>query len=543
MTVTHKTQATSRTSGGTEDKGVTMKWLTLLIPAFLLIVCLSVMRANTIHVPSQQPTIQAGIDAAVSSDGDTVLVADGIYTGDGNRDIDFLGKAIVVMSENGAESCVIDCEEAGRGFYFHNEEESSSVLQGFSITNGRGDGAGIYCYNASPNIMGNTITGNTAAMWYGGGIYCVYSSPTITDNTITGNTGDEDGGGIYCSSSSPTIKGNTIMWNTADDGGGIYCCNSSSPTITDNTITGNTVYYTGGGIYCTSSSPTITGNTITGNVTIYYYGGGIYCGGEVSYPTIANNTISGNTASIYGSPAQSNGGGICCFGNSSPTITGNTITENTATGWGGGGIYCYSNFSPTITNSILWGNWPDQIYRYNHPIISYSNIQGGWPGEGNIDEDPMFVQPDTLMYTDYRLFWESPCIDTGDPNLFDPDRTRSDMGAHYFNQLDYLTLYITPDTTEVPPGGQLGITYTAINRWNWSQPFWALSAVKLSGSTPDIIMGPDRYKLPANYTTQVQTVYNIPPDARMGMYDYWAGIGLPPGIVFGQDSFKFKVTE
>ena len=141
-----------------------------LLPIALLFMGISFLQADTIHVPSQQPTIQAGIDAAV--DWDTVLVADGTYTGDGNRDIDFLGKAIVVMSENGSDYCIIDCESAEEdwhgGFYFHNGETSSSVVQGFTIRNG---------YSA-----------------YGGAILCEWSHPTISGNAFTANSASSGGG-------------------------------------------------------------------------------------------------------------------------------------------------------------------------------------------------------------------------------------------------------------------------------------------------------------------------------------------------------------
>src|SRR3990172_11032728 len=105
----------------------------LLYPLFFFLV--SGTFGNTINIPGDFSTIQDGIIAA--EDGDTVLVNNGTYTGDGNRDIDFLGKAIVVKSKNGPEVTIIDCAAAEgnlhRGFYFHNDENNCSVLQGFTI--------------------------------------------------------------------------------------------------------------------------------------------------------------------------------------------------------------------------------------------------------------------------------------------------------------------------------------------------------------------------------------------------------------------------
>jgi hypothetical protein len=90
--------------------------------------------AKIIRVPYEKPNIQAGIDAAV--DGDTVLVASGTYTGTGNRDIDFKGKAIVVMSESGPENTIIFCQRKGRGFYFNNNETLNSEVNVFIIARG-----------------------------------------------------------------------------------------------------------------------------------------------------------------------------------------------------------------------------------------------------------------------------------------------------------------------------------------------------------------------------------------------------------------------
>jgi len=464
-------------------KGVTMRRLTLLFSVVLLLGNVAVFQAETIHVPSGQPTIRAGILWAV--DGDTVLVADGIYTGYGNRDIDFMGKAIVVMSETGPENCVIDCEgtldNPHHGFHFRSREDANSVLQGFTITNGVYPyGGGIHCYESSPTIAGNIITGNLAfdSRYGGGGIYCPFSSPTIIGNTITGNSTVSVGGGIGFYKGSPIIAGNTITGNTAEaNGGGIWSLRSVS-TITVNTITGNSAN-DGGGIYCRHSSSDITGNTITGNT---------------------------------GNSADSEGGGIFC-----------------------------DNSSPTITGSILWGNSPEEIHvESGNPVVTYSDIEGGWSGEGNIDSDPLFVLPDKR---DYRLLWGSPCIEAGHPDHLDPDGTRSDMGAHYFNQNDYLTLYVTPDMTEVTPGDQLGVTYTAINRWDSPESFWLLSQVLLSSGSSLNVLGPSQYTLPANHTAQVHITHPVPNITPRGVYEYLSAMGVPPSTLYDWDSFKFWVYD
>ena len=72
----------------------------------------------------------------------------------------------------------------------------------------------------------------------------------------------------------------------------------------------------------------------------------------------------------------------------------------------------YLNSSnPNLTNSIMWGNSPESIYRDSGtPLITYSDIEGGWEGEGNIDDNPLFFDSDN---GDYTLQAESPCIDSG----------------------------------------------------------------------------------------------------------------------------------
>jgi parallel beta-helix repeat protein len=170
----------------------------------------------------------------------------------------------------------------------------------------------------------------------------------------------------------------------------VYCCTESSPTITNCTIIENSAD-DGAGIFCAySSSPTLTNCTISGNLA--YFAGSVYCD-SCSSPTITNRTISGNSADY------------------------------------GGGVYCHEQSSPAITNCVLWNDTPQEIHvASGSPIVTYCDIQGGWVGEGNIDTDPLFVDPDgpdsdpsTWEDNDYRLSAGSPCVDAGDNTAVPPD--------------------------------------------------------------------------------------------------------------------------
>lgn len=355
-----------------------MRWSTPSSVLATILATASISLASTIRVPSDQPTIQAGIDAAV--DGDTVLVADGTYTGTGNRDIDFLGKAILLWAENGPENCIIDCEGSDsnphRGLDFRHGEDSTSVVRGFTIRNGYADdawplgGGAISCYYSSPRIEGNMITGNRALR--GGGVGMYSSDPIIEENSITLNSADYSGGGLYCYEYSlPQIRNNTIAGNSAGAGGGIYCRKYSSPSITANTISDN-VAMSGGGIYLYEwSCPTIDGNEINGNTADGGDGGAIHF--ELfATATVTNNTIVGNSAElggairikttsspvikgndITGNLAYLHGGAINSL-SGSPTIEDNDITMNSAISRGGA-MYCHLG-SPVISNNLIMGN-------------------------------------------------------------------------------------------------------------------------------------------------------------------------------------------
>lgn len=108
--------------------------------------------ATIINVPDDYPTIQEGIDVCL--DGDTVMVAGGIYSGPRNREISTLGKAIVVMGADGAINTIIDGEGTYIGFRIADQEQSTTVIQGFTIRN---VASGIQCDLTSPTIRANII--------------------------------------------------------------------------------------------------------------------------------------------------------------------------------------------------------------------------------------------------------------------------------------------------------------------------------------------------------------------------------------------------
>ncbi|MHC5060457.1 MAG: right-handed parallel beta-helix repeat-containing protein [Planctomycetota bacterium] len=336
-----------------------MRNLLIITICFAGLVFAGSTNAAVHYVPTDYANIQAAIDATV--DGDTVVVTAGTYSGPGNCNINFRAKAITVQSIDPGDPYVVNSTVI--------DCQDSPSTRGFIFQSGE---------TSESKLAGLKIIGG--------------------DNFL--------GGGIYFyNNSSPTISNCVITDNSAVFGGALAVGNNNSqPRITGCTITANSALVGGGAIYCISSSPTIESCIIAGNNAPR--GGAIYSH-NAGNPVISNCTIATNAASVFA-------GGLYCFASSNLDISNSILRANIAPG--APEMMVGNMGAPSVVN------------------ISYCNIQGlsagvlinsgstvNW-GQGNIDLDPMFVEPGqidslTMVYTqgDYHLLEDSGCIDAGDP--------------------------------------------------------------------------------------------------------------------------------
>jgi len=421
------------------------------------------------YVPSVYSTIQAAVDD--TSDGDTVWVADGKYSGEGNYDIDFKGKAITIRSENGPENCIVDCQQEGRGFNFHSGEDVNTVLDGFTVTNGNPGryGGAIRCTASNPMIKNCIIVGNVASD-NGGGMYnCYKSNPTVINCVFKANSSEStcvmgNGGGMSnVVGSNPVLIDCNFADNVASYGGGAMQNSAdSSPTITRCIFRHNSAGWSGGAIFNTNRcSPVISHSAFALNWA--KDGGGGLCDYYNSNARISNCIFSGNSTS-------DNGGAMKNY-QSSLMLTNCTFSGNSAES-SGGGIWNGPDSSVILDNSILWDNSDSNGVREATQImdtqadktstISYCCI-AGWTGTlsgtGIMSTDPRFVdaangdyhlKSEGWRWDTQRKRWHydaitSPCIDAGNPGWpledepttipDDPDNVwainlRIDMGAY-----------------------------------------------------------------------------------------------------------------
>jgi hypothetical protein len=419
--------------------------------------------------------IQECIDAAV--DGDTVLVLDGTYTGTGNKNLDFHGKPITVGSENGPDTCIVDCEDTGRGLIFQNHETPASILEGLTITNGAAPdawpwaGGAVYSYESSPTIRSCWIVNNHAE--HGGGMYLRGpGNPTVIDCRVVGNASTNSGaGGIWCTNNcvltiedsvladnqgspaagagggllashggtSVTLRNCEISGNFANTGGGIGCDQSAALTVQDCNICDNESGNAAGGLSIDDGGmATVTSSVFERNRSTAGHGGSISA--YESTLILRDSTLVTNTASSRGAAistyradarvdnclirdniAQEDGGAFRAHGGQL-TVTNSIIVDN----YGlerGGGFYCAGTATVAVTNTVLRrnrGGEGSQIYLDGSATltVSHCDVQGG--------QEAALIEPGA------HLAWGDGNIDLG-PEFAFPDDYHPTVGCAYID--------------------------------------------------------------------------------------------------------------
>jgi parallel beta-helix repeat protein len=290
----------------------------------------------------------------------------------------------------------------GGGMDNYNSSSPTLVNCTFSGNSAGGAGGGMANnVNSNPTLRNCAFGGNVSH--YGGGMYNEGCSPTLTNCTFSENLAGRYGGGMYSKLGSPIVTNCTFSGNSAGIvAKGTANANNSEPNV----IEPKFIWCTGGGMCNVTSSVTVTNCTFSGNSTCQF-GGGMYNYGVG--PTVTNCTFSGNSA-VEG------GGGMANNVNSNTMLTNCTFSGNSDS-MRGGGMYNFNGSNPTVNNCIFWNdtapNGPE-IYNYDTSsttIVSYSDIEGGYGGTGNINADPLFAD------ADLRLSTGSPCIDAGDNSV------------------------------------------------------------------------------------------------------------------------------
>lgn len=360
--------------------------------------------------------------------------------------------------------------------------QGTTVLDGFTITGGNADGlspydhgGGIYNVDGSPTLIDCTIIGNSTTGYgggmhnikdsnpvlvncnfsnnsadYGGGMFNDVSNPVFLNCIFTGNSAYGGGGGGMCNCrSNPTLANCKFIENSSVAGGGMFN-EESEPMLSDCAFNRNSSTGSGGGIFNENGNPILLSCIFSENSAPRRSGGGMYNRSN-SQPSLSNCIFTSNSAI--------NGGAMDNIHTSNPTLLNCTLCANVATE-AGGGISSFQDGRPMLVNCILWGNSDESgTGAYSSQIrgqaeVMYSCVQDSmsinpWPGEGNINSDPLFANTENR---DYHLKsqtgrWDpisqrwvidqisSPCIDAGDPSdpvglEHFPNGGRINMGAY-----------------------------------------------------------------------------------------------------------------
>lgn len=337
----------------------------------------------------QFASIQAAVDALPAYG--LLELADGVYRGAGNCDIDLHGKPLTIRSASGnAASCVIDCEGAPgtprRGFRFHTQETPLAVLDAITIRHGyQDDGGGILCeVGASPTLRGVVIDSCTAT-GSGGALHADGASLSAVDCRFAGNSA-LTGGATSASGGAPWFRGCDFEGNRALQGGGSSAFVSATVRVDSCLYRANACGSTGGAVLAQASVGTLTACVFDADSA--------QAGGAVA---ITSGNVHLTSCTSYGN-AASTGGDVAVSENGHLELTSSILAFGS-----GGAVECSSGGTAHATCSDLFGN-------------SGGDWAGGVAGQegqdGNLSENPLFCDADEH---DFGLHITSPCTEENSP--------------------------------------------------------------------------------------------------------------------------------
>ncbi|MCX6641291.1 MAG: right-handed parallel beta-helix repeat-containing protein, partial [bacterium] len=497
---------------------------------------------------------------------DSCLIADNHVTSNGGG---LYATSIMTLNDcNIANNTAI---ASGGGIYAN----GTLIMNGCTVTGNAGDTGGItepgggIMAGGQGQIRRCLITNNSCS-WWGGGLYC--AGDYLVDKCIINNNITEyvssHGGGVDCGpGSTPTITqclisnnlGNGVRFNEAGTSrlsrclilnngngynSGIYidwCSAEVSSSIIDGNYRGMMISvgnqnprvdqcllsHNGGGMMVEGSDSTLITNCLFyHNFANTANGGGILLNSWMDAPRVRKCAFINN-----GTNAR--GGGISCQTEAQPILDQCTVVDNWA-GITGGGFWGQIgvNSNPFMTNSIIWNNSPRQVDDFTL-LLYWSDVQGGWPGTTIMNQYPQFVDS---ARNDFRLLRNSPCIDAGQPDSLDPDGTRADMGAYYYDQRMPVRILITPHRIPylLPEiGGSLTFTLRLDNPDSLAHQvlLWC-DITQPDSSTQGPVMGPVTVPIPAGETLSRTRIQQVPASSPLGVYNFNAY------AVVGQDTSK-----
>lgn len=293
-------------------------------------------------------------------------------------------------------------------------------------------GAGLFDIAGGPELTGCRFESNTSLN--GGGAAIVKGDETVVRNCafVRNTTSDAVAGGLFVGARCADVSGCLFSGNGTPSGGGGFTADYQGGAITDCHFEYNSCSYAGGALWLAQFGPGLYRCSFVHNSAMYG-------GAARATTTITDSLFVGNTAEVWGGAVTLDSGA---------SLRQTTFVRNVA-GVAGGALFLYRGTNATLEGAVLWGNGPDQLYIDREPgefSVRYCLIQGGFPGEGNMDADPRFVDPDG---GDYRLAVDSPAIDAGDPEFQQEPGERDldgrprvlcdrvDIGAYEFGSGDY----------------------------------------------------------------------------------------------------------